>query len=199
MGKKETGGAVIANDDASPERISVAVPRELVIDYLKIFDELERATHAHRQFHHSEASRLSQTLLKQPFPERRLVSPAQVQLIIDLSERGPGTIGELATRLKVTPSAISLLVDRMESHGIVERIRSTLDRRVVQVRLTDVATQISAIMLRVARAQMEEFLESTPPDQREPFLRNLTRFVKTIERVEDFIPTAPPLTTPEVT
>lgn len=199
MGQKETGGAVIANDDASPERISVAVPRELVIDYLKIFDELERATHAHRQFHHSEASRLSQTLMKQPFPERRLVSPAQVQLIIDLSERGPGTIGELATRLKVTPSAISLLVDRMESHGIVERIRSTLDRRVVQVRLTDVATQISAIMLRVARAQMEEFLESTPPDQREPFLRNLTRFVKTIERVEDFIPTAPPLTTPEVT
>lgn len=199
MGQKETGGAVIANDDASPERISVAVPRELVIDYLKVFDELERATHAHRQFHHSEASRLSQTLMKQPFPERRLVSPAQVQLIIDLSERGPGTIGELATRLKVTPSAISLLVDRMESHGIVERIRSTLDRRVVQVRLTDVATQISAIMLRVARAQMEEFLESTPPDQREPFLRNLARFVKTIERVEDFIPTAPPLTTPEVT
>jgi len=199
MGQKETGGAVLAKDDASTEQIALAVPRDLVIDYLKVFDELERATHAHRQFHHSEASRLSQTLLKQPFPERRLVSPAQVQLVIDLSERGPGTIGELATRLKVTPSAISLLVDRMESHGIVERIRSTLDRRVVQVRLTDVATQISAIMLRVARAQMEEFLEATPADEREPFLKNLTRFVKTIERVEDFIPDTPRLTPPEAT
>jgi MarR family transcriptional regulator, organic hydroperoxide resistance regulator len=101
--------------------------------------------------------------------------------------------------LKVTPSAISLLVDRMESHGIVERVRSTLDRRVVQVRLTDVATQISAIMLRVARAQMEEFLEATPADEREPFLKNLTRFVKTIERVEDFIPDTPRLTPPEAT
>ncbi len=196
MGQKETGGAELANDDANTERI--AVPRELLIDYLKVFDALERATHAHRQYYHSEASRLSQALMKQPFPERRLVSPAQVQLIIDLSERGQGTIGELATRLKVTPSAISLLVDRMETHGIVERVRSTQDRRVVQVRLTDVATQISASMLRVARAQMEEFLESTPSDEREPFLRNLARFVKTIERVEDCIPSAP-FTGPEVT
>ncbi|NCV01991.1 MAG: hypothetical protein EBV53_12515, partial [Proteobacteria bacterium] len=95
MDQKETGAAVLAADDPAHERIAVAVPRDLVIDYLKVFDELERATHAHRQFHHSEASRLSQTLLNQPFPERRLVSPAQVQLVIDLSERGPGTIGEL--------------------------------------------------------------------------------------------------------
>ena len=199
MDQKETAVAVVAADNPLAGEIAVAVSRDLVIDYLKVFDELERATHAHRQFHHTEASRLSQTLLKQPFPERRLVSPAQVQLVIDLSERGPGTIGELATRLKVTPSAISLLVDRMESHGIVERVRSTIDRRVVLVRLTDVATQISAIMLRVARAQMEEFLEATPADEREPFLRNLTRFVKTIERVEDFIPDTQRVPTSEAT
>jgi len=50
MGQKETGGAVLAKDDASTEQIALAVPRDLVIDYLKVFDELERATHAHRQF-----------------------------------------------------------------------------------------------------------------------------------------------------
>lgn len=184
--------------DASP-RIFAPTHGDLLADFLKIFDELERATHAHRQFHLSEATRLSQTLMNQPFPEKKLVSPAQVQLIIDLSERGPGTIGELATRLKVTAPAISLLVDRMEAHGIVERVRSTLDRRVVQVRLTDIASQMSAAMLRVARAQVESFLDATPADQRQPFLENLARFVRTIARVEDFIAPAPSLTKSEAT
>ena len=47
----------------------------------------------------------------------------------------------------VSPSAISLLVDRMVEHGMVERTRDTEDRRVVWLRLTPAAQAIADALL----------------------------------------------------
>ena len=57
--------------------------------------------------------------------------------IMTLSEHGPMGVAELARRLGVSSPATTVLVDRLERAGHVERVRDTVDRR--RVRITDTA------------------------------------------------------------
>ncbi len=57
--------------------------------------------------------------------------------VMQLSEHGPMGVAELARRLGVSSPAVSVLVDRLERAGHVERVRDTVDRR--RVRVTDTA------------------------------------------------------------
>lgn len=51
-----------------------------------------------------------------------------------LMQEGPMTAGQLATRLSLTTGAITSLIDRLEVHGAVERVKDPDDRRKVIVR-----------------------------------------------------------------
>ena len=55
--------------------------------------------------------------------------------VMQLSEHGPMGVAELARRLGVSSPAVSVLVDRLERAGHVQRVRDTVDRR--RVRITD--------------------------------------------------------------
>ncbi|MGW0891576.1 MarR family winged helix-turn-helix transcriptional regulator [Saccharopolyspora sp. NPDC002578] len=55
--------------------------------------------------------------------------------IMALSEHGPMGVAELAGRLGVSSPATTVLVNRLERVGYVERVRDTRDRR--RVRITD--------------------------------------------------------------
>ncbi|MHC1558505.1 MarR family winged helix-turn-helix transcriptional regulator [Actinomycetospora sp. C-140] len=57
--------------------------------------------------------------------------------IMQLSEHGPMGVAELARRLGVTSPATTVLVDRLERAGHVERLRDAVDRR--RVTITDTA------------------------------------------------------------
>ena len=179
--------------DATQEvRLLDQTDNDIVVELLKVFATLDRAMQAHRQFHMAEAVRLSCEILPPTAPRGR-PSPAQIQLAIELSERGPGTISELASRLRVSASAISLLVDRMVAHGMVERVRSTDDRRVVQVRLSPAAAEMASALLRVQRTLVERFLESTPQADRVTFLRHIERLAQTLDTpLETVAPAARP-------
>jgi DNA-binding MarR family transcriptional regulator len=54
-----------------------------------------------------------------------------------IARDGRRTVRELADVLQVTPANITGIVDRMERDGLVTRSRSSEDRRVVYVRLTE--------------------------------------------------------------
>lgn len=51
----------------------------------------------------------------------------------------PPTPGELARELSLSSPATSALLDRLEQHGHIERLRIDADRRLVRIRLTDKA------------------------------------------------------------
>ena len=55
--------------------------------------------------------------------------------VMALSEHGPMGVAELARRLGVSSPATTVLVDRLERAGHVERVRDAVDRR--RVRVTD--------------------------------------------------------------
>jgi DNA-binding MarR family transcriptional regulator len=65
------------------------------------------------------------------------MSVIQTRLLGVLRDRTP-TMNELATMLDVDKSSASGLVDRAERRGLVRRVASNADRRVVRVELTDV-------------------------------------------------------------
>ncbi len=63
---------------------------------------------------------------------------ARQATLLWLVKRSPGlSLAELAAEERISPPALSGHVDRLESAGLLERVRSTEDRRRVGLRLTD--------------------------------------------------------------
>ncbi|MBI2923780.1 MAG: MarR family transcriptional regulator [Planctomycetes bacterium] len=64
------------------------------------------------------------------------VSGPQVWALRTLVEEGRLTVGELATRMYLHISTVSVIADRLEKAGLVDRERSEEDRRVVHLSIT---------------------------------------------------------------
>ena len=94
----------------------------------------------------AQLSFLTLGLLERRAGEHR-VSIIQTRLVGLLRDRTP-TMHELATLLGLDKSSATGLVDRAERRGLVTRVPSSSDRRVVQVELTELgrslATEVSA-------------------------------------------------------
>ena len=96
--------------------------------------------------------RLARELRKET--EQVGVTARQVTLLW-LIKRGPGlSLAELAAEEGITPPALSGHVDRLEAAGLIERVRSTSDRRRVGLRLTDEGERL----LRRVRARRTTWL-----------------------------------------
>jgi DNA-binding MarR family transcriptional regulator len=54
-----------------------------------------------------------------------------------LDQEGPMTAGKLAARARLSPGAMTALLDRLEQRGLARRRRDTEDRRRVLVEVTD--------------------------------------------------------------
>jgi MarR family 2-MHQ and catechol resistance regulon transcriptional repressor len=53
-----------------------------------------------------------------------------------LGHLGPLTIGDISRRMLVTGGCVTVILDNLERGGLVERLRSQEDRRVITVQLT---------------------------------------------------------------
>jgi len=61
-----------------------------------------------------------------------------------LGTRGPMTAGQLADAVRLTTGAVTGVLDRLETAGLVRRIRDTKDRRRVIVEVTDELDRLGA-------------------------------------------------------
>ena len=90
----------------------------------------------------------------------------------------------IAERLFVTGASVSSLVDTVERMGLVRRIRSTSDRRVVLVELTDAAYPvIDAYLAEVTTLHAHEFAV-LDEEERETFVRLLAKVAASIEALD---------------
>jgi DNA-binding MarR family transcriptional regulator len=64
------------------------------------------------------------------------LSHAQYQVLFELLRAGELPAGELAAVADVSPASMTQMLDRLADGGLVERVRSEKDRRVVGARLT---------------------------------------------------------------
>ena len=65
------------------------------------------------------------------------LSFAQFQLLFGLAGEGELSTSKLAAAADLSPATVTQMLDGLEAMGLVERTRSTLDRRVVSCTLTD--------------------------------------------------------------
>lgn len=115
----------------------------------------------------------------QRFLDAQGLTHAGWQVLLALGEGGL-TQREVAERCYVTSATVTGVVDTLERDGLVERERSTEDRRVVRVRLTgEGRTRLDAAK-RLAAEQMHPVFGDLTPREEAVVRRFL---VRTIERL----------------
>jgi DNA-binding MarR family transcriptional regulator len=77
-----------------------------------------------------------QVYSKQALREFGVTGP-QLWALRVLKKSGPISVGELAEAMYLHISTVSGLVDRLEGHGLAERLRHPSDGRVIQTQLTE--------------------------------------------------------------
>lgn len=74
------------------------------------------------------------------------------------------TLAELARELQIDPGALTRTLDRLEAKGLCTRVRSTEDRRVSHLQLTEeglaAAAQVPSVLSEVQNAYLKGFSES---------------------------------------
>ncbi len=102
---------------------------------------------------------------------QQALTPGQVFMLHFISKEQPCSVSKLAEKMEVNPSAITVMLDRLESNGFVVRVRDTADRRVVNVQLTkDGVTELADVM-KVRTRITQHCLSQIEPDQLEGFLQ----------------------------
>jgi DNA-binding MarR family transcriptional regulator len=89
------------------------------------------------------------------------LTAAQWYPLWKLKRDGPGTAQELARDMDIDAGAMTRLIDRLAAKGLVERLRSSTDRRVVTLTLTPageaVAAHIPQVLAEVNNAYLHGF------------------------------------------
>lgn len=67
----------------------------------------------------------------------------QLFVLRELARRKATTAGELARGVHLGQPTIKVILDRLESHGLVERSRDEEDRRSLRIRLTEEGRQVT--------------------------------------------------------
>jgi DNA-binding MarR family transcriptional regulator len=112
------------------------------------------------------------------------VSHAQMELLIELSEQGPLSAGDLAVAAQLSPATVTQMLDHLAASGHVERTRLDTDRRVVVSRLTDQGHG----KVQAKRALWQERWESVLADVGARDLRITTRVLERLNAVFEDAP-----------
>jgi MarR family transcriptional regulator, organic hydroperoxide resistance regulator len=106
------------------------------------------------------------------------VSSRQVSILDHLDAERPTMLADLAEHLGVTPATMSLAVGRLVDQGYVTRVLDPVDRRKVQLRLTDAGVRITAANSVLEPTLVEEMLDQLSPKDRRDALHGLELLAK---------------------
>jgi DNA-binding MarR family transcriptional regulator len=111
--------------------------------------------------------------------DRRLVdhdlTHAQWVPLFKLAHGECGTVAELARTLQSDPGAMTRALDRLEAKGLVARVRSSEDRRVVNLELTDAGREVAAVVPAVLAEVLNLHLAGFSHDEWRALLSMLKR------------------------
>jgi DNA-binding MarR family transcriptional regulator len=139
MMSNEPALAPLASHTATASGLAAATP-DAVIQILRLLRRINHATDLH-----------SKRLIK----VTGLTTP-QLIVLKAIHELGEVTAGTIAEHVSLSAGTVSILLDRLESHGLIERYRSNRDRRVAHARLTDKGADVVA---RAPSLMREKFIE----------------------------------------
>ena len=106
------------------------------------------------------------------------VTLAQYRALVVLRTRGAQRPADLAEWLQVTPSTASRMVERLVRRRLVRRVRSTHDRRMVKVHLTESGHKLVDEVIDRRRAEIERILGQMPVRGRKTVTAALRAFAE---------------------
>ena len=109
--------------------------------------------------------------------ETGLTGP-QLLAIKVMSEIAPIKLSDLARKMYLHPATVVGIIDRLEARGLVERTRSTKDRRVVELALTPLGNEKVSQSPNVAQELLVGGLEALTDAQLINIYDGLEQFVK---------------------
>ncbi len=102
-----------------------------------------------------------------------------------------GTAHELARVAQINAGAVTRMIDRLQSKGLVERQRSDSDRRVVHLRLTAAGERAVAHVPAVLASLNNDFLRGFSTDEWQTLLALIQRMVGNGRALQDSAAPAP--------
>ncbi|MBI4339370.1 MAG: MarR family transcriptional regulator [Chloroflexi bacterium] len=90
---------------------------------------------------------------------------AQLRIVLLLNEMGVTSMSPLASKLGITPSACTALVDKLVRSGLVARSAYPSDRRVVRCSLTEKGQALAERLQRRSPFERQEFLDGLTDDE----------------------------------
>jgi DNA-binding MarR family transcriptional regulator len=110
------------------------------------------------------------------------VTDKQARILRQLDDRDPTMVGELAEFLGVTASTMSLNLKRLDEMGCVTRARDPDDRRVMNVRLTDLGRRLRDASSLLDRGRIDSALGTLRAEERKRVLEGLALLAEAAER-----------------
>lgn len=102
------------------------------------------------------------------------VSSSQLACVIALYDHGPMALSQIAKEIMVDSSTVTGLIDRLERKGFAERSRTSFDRRIITVSLTDAGQSLACNAPSLLQQQMSKGLKQMPFSEKELIVRGLT-------------------------
>lgn len=107
---------------------------------------------------------------------RQHLSMTQLHVLWLLEHHGAMTMSRLAELLDVSLSSATGLMDRMEEHGLIERVRTPDDRRLVLIRPADQGRRALEESAETRRDRLRSVAERLAPTSRPAILRAFREF-----------------------
>ena len=110
-------------------------------------------------------------------PATAEVSPAQLVMLLAISEKGVCRATDLTKEIKVSAPTITGLIDRLMREKYLIRIPDINDRRAINIKLTPKGQSLVNEFLFHIRSRWKSILVHLKPEERLSFLSSLKRII----------------------
>lgn len=114
----------------------------------------------------------------------REVTLPQYRTLVVLGD-GPKRLADLAAVLDVSPSTATRMCDRLVRKGLVTRTRDAIDRREVNLNVTDEGRRLVLHVMERRRREVRTMLRSIPEDSRVQLATSLELLVRAVGETPD--------------
>ncbi|MEE9402535.1 MAG: MarR family transcriptional regulator [Desulfobacteria bacterium] len=109
------------------------------------------------------------------------VSASQLNCLLALYEQGPLPPSQIATHIMVKSSTVTGIIDRLELKGLVTRSRTSPDRRVITVELTESGRTLAENAPPPIQQKVLEGLERLPQSEMEKIVLGLKMLTQMLD------------------
>ena len=102
------------------------------------------------------------------------ITAAQFKVLIIMAQFGVDTPAELCRNLSLDSGSMTRMLDRLEQKGLLDRKRSALDRRQVQLVLTDDGQRLADRLPHIGAEALNQLAGALEPDE----LQTLEKLLK---------------------